>query len=195
MIYRIHEDDRYLGFSFDADDIIDKLGRKYPIHIKRAPISYSEVWPESLRVEFKPWETYSKDIVPDVSLGNGRLFLNEKAYDALKDVLNDYGEFLAVHHDKGEGYVFNPLVTAESVNGVDDKQTVHDKHGNLESYAFIEESVKDIAIFRTELDVYLSVYCNQVFKDTFEKAGLIGISFNKDVSNALIEMYGVEFPE
>ncbi len=195
MIYRIHEDDRYLGFLFDADDIINKLGKKYPIHLKRAPVSYAEVWPESLRIKFMPCESYSKDIVPDVSIGNGRLFLNDKAYVVLKDVLNDFGEFLAVHHDNGKGYVFNPLVTVESVGGIDTKQTVYDNNGNLEKYSFVENAVNNVALFRTELDVYLSVYCNQIFKDTYEQAGLIGIYFNNDVSNSLAEMYGVEFPE
>ena len=47
-----------------------------------------------------------KGDMPDLMIRNGRLFLNEKAHECLREVLGAYGEFLPVTLGREVGYLF-----------------------------------------------------------------------------------------
>jgi len=185
MIYRIHHDDQYLAFEIPTREVLDKLGRSYPFHINRSPISYAVVWNTPLHIRFRPPEDFTQNIVPDLAEVDGKLFLSETAYSRLKNELASTGEALPVTYDGGTGYIFNILAIADDSNGVDELQTGYDKHGNLSNFGFHEDVMGKVAVFRTKLDHYLGIFCNAAFKTMVEESGLTGILFRNEVANPL----------
>ena len=185
MIYRIYHNDQYLTFEIPTREVLDKLGRAYPFHINRTPISYAEVWKIPLHVKFRPPEDFTQNIVPDIAEVDGKLFLNEKAYNILKSALSSSGEALPVTYDGGTGYIFNILVIAEDKNGIDESRVGYDKNDNLSQFGFNEGIMETIPLFRIKLDHYLGIFCNEVIKTLIEESGLIGVIFGSDVANPL----------
>ncbi len=164
---------------------MNKLGEQYGTFAFNAePLSYKNVW-KSLVIEFQPSDKTTTDIIPDISENFGRLFISEKAYQAFNNILAECGEFLPVTYDGGQGYIFNPLVSAEQHNAVDDKLLSYDQYGNLEHLGFIEERLKNVSIFKSKLDTYKGIFCFEDFMKVYEKAKLTGISFHPDLANPI----------
>jgi len=194
MIYRIHHKEAYLMHSVPPVEAMTKLGDKHGTFAFNAePKPYAEVW-QPLHIDFTPCTGSKANTIPDISEHFGRLFLSTKAHTALKDLLADSGEFLSVTYGKDgqQGYIFNPLLTAEQLNAVDPKLTTHDPHGNLEHFGFIEDKLKDIPIFKTELDTYKGIFCSEAMKELCEAEQLTGINFHPDISNPIGESFGTE---
>lgn len=192
-LYRIYGDDRqYLNFVIPVSEVIQKLGKSHPIHIDRTPIPYKDIWKEPLEIDFMYGNETAGKLIPDIIDNNGRLFLSEKAYTELNELLNKVGEFLPVYYTDGKGYIFNPLKTAESESAIDKKSITHDEHGFLSNFSFIEEKLNNISVFKTELDTYLGLFCTAEFKSKVENADLKGIAFGQDISNPVGESYGVK---
>lgn len=192
-IYRIHHNNAYLIHSVPPVEAMTKLGEQHGTFAFNAePKPYAQVW-KTLHIDFNPCTGSKAKEIPDISENFGRLFLSSKAYDVLKELLAVSGEFLSVTYGKGEqGYIFNPLLTAEQINAVDEKLTTHDQHGNLEYFGFVEEKLKDTAIFKTQLDTFKGIFCSEQIKQVCEAAHLTGVSFNPDISNPIGEAYCTE---
>ena len=182
MISRIHHDDKFLTFEIPTREVLDKLGREYPFHINRSPISYESVW-KPLHILFRASEKYTQEIIPDLAEVDGKLFLNEKAFDALKSILAEHGEFLPVTYDAGSGYIFNILDIVEDRNALNEKLTGYDQHGNLSHFEFEEGRLKNVSIFRAKIDNYNGIFCTDIFKTAIEDAKLCGIHTHPDLSN------------
>ncbi|OZG75396.1 hypothetical protein BTA51_03190 [Hahella sp. CCB-MM4] len=189
-IHRIHHDNNYLVFEIPTTEVINKLGREHPFHIKRAPLPYASVWLEPLTINFRAAGKSSKETIPDIAARNGRLFLNTKAHKALRNILANHGELLPIRFDHQEGYIFNPLRTSEEVSGLNRTMVTYDTNGNLTHLSFIESRVKSFPIFRTELDTYQGIFCTDEFKAAVEKERLQGISFYSDLVNPLGMPFG-----
>lgn len=192
MIYRIHHNEAYLMHSVPPVEAMTKLGEQHGTFAFNAePKPYLAVW-QTLHIDFSPCTGSKAKAMPDISENFGRLFLSEKAYSALKELLSASGEFLPVTYEGGEGYLFNPLLTAEQCDAVDPKLTTHDQHGNLEHFGFMQEKLKDAPIFKTELDTFKGIFCAEEVKRVCEDAELTGVTFHPDVSNPIGEGYGSE---
>lgn len=190
MIYRIHHDDNYLMYVVPPVESMRKLGEQHGVFaFNSEPKPYASVW-TPLQIEFHACEGKKAKAMPDVSEHFGRLFLSEKACQALNVLLETCGELLPVTHKNGTGYIFNPLITAEQLGAIDDKLTSHDQHGNLAHFGFVEAKLKDTAIFKTRLDTWTGIFCSDMLKQAYENAGLTGITFHPDVSNPVGEPYG-----
>lgn len=193
MIYRIHHNEAYLMHSVPPLEAMTKLGEQHGVFAFNAePKSYTDVW-KALHIDFSPCTGSKTKAVPDISENFGRLFLSIKAHTVLKDILAECGEFLPVTYSEGErGFIFNPLLTVEQLDALDTELTTHDQNGNLEYLSFHEEKLKDIAIFKTQLDTYKGIFCSGEVKKACEAAHLNGITFNPDISNAIGELYTTE---
>lgn len=189
-IYRIIHEESYLTFEIPTGEVLKKLGREYPFHIKRFPVPYSAIW-KPLSIRFKATDS-GVETIPDIAARNGRLFFNEKAYNTLSGLLAQAGEFLPVNFDESHGYLFNPLRTAEEVDGVDRRLTAYDANQNLVNIAFDESKVGGFPIFRTELDTFQGIFCNEAFAEAYRESELTGIFLHSDLSNPLGESYGVK---
>lgn len=191
MIYRLHHDESYLMHVVPPVESINKLGEKYGTFAFNAePKSYKDIW-QPLHIKFLACEGSQATVIPDISENFGRLFLSEKAHRELKTLLKSCGECLPVTFDGGQGYLFNPLLTAEQLNAVDKKLTVYDAYNNLESFSFVENNLGETNIFKTELDTYKGIFCSKTMKDACVASGLTGVVFYEDVSNPIGGCYGL----
>lgn len=190
MIYRIHHDVRFLAFEIPIREVLDKLGRAHPFHIDRTPIPYRDVWKEPLEIVFRPPENTTQNLVPDLAEVDGKLFFSEKAYQQLKELVEVEGEYLPVTYEGGNGYIFNVLTIAEDLNGLDDKLTGHDRHGNLENFAFREDVMGETPLFRAKIDEYQGIFCSDEFKKKINEAPLSGVTFSANLGNPIGESYG-----
>lgn len=191
MIYRIHHDENYMMHVIPPVEAMEKLGEKYgTFAFNSEPKAYVHVW-KRLGVEFRACDGKKTKTLPDISENFGRLLLSQKAYSSLEPLLAPCGEFLPINYgEKQSGYIFNPLLTAEQFDAVDEKLTTHDQHGNLESFSFKEAQLADAAIFKTQLDAFKGIFCNEAIKQTCSAAGLTGVHFHSDVANPIGEAYG-----
>ncbi|MCW8125697.1 hypothetical protein [Microbulbifer halophilus] len=183
-LHRIHREDHYLIFTIPTSEVLNKLGRKYPFHIKRGPDSYTQVWKEPLEIVFKAGDDSRGESVPDLQVMNGRIFFSQKAFDLIGSSLSQDGEFLPITYDGKTGYIFNPHVIAEDHDALDDKVTIKNDYGDLQNLGFIEEKLPaGTQVFRTKADSYHGVFCTELFKQDVERSGLVGIFFQPDLAN------------
>lgn len=187
MIYNLLFARGYLMMLWDTDQIdalagSDDIDRR--IDFNGAPIRQKEFFREPLKVSFAPEFPGDKGlIVPDLCVSAGRLYLNEKAYGVLHDLIQEDGEFLDLIDDRGEpGYLFNPLRVAEKVDALDTKLSRKNEWGDVENIAFHEEKTKDWQVFRCEFNGYMRLYCQEPVKEAIEKAGLIGLYITTDLA-------------
>lgn len=190
MIYSILQNNQYLMHIVPPVESMRKLGEKYgTFAFNPEPISYQKVW-TPLEIEFQACEKHTQNITPEISENYGRLYMSENAHAALGKLLNECGEFLRVTHNGQQGYLFNPLHTAEQHDAVNTNLLGYDEHGNLVHYGFYEDKLKDIHIFKSELDNCTRLYCSEAFKAAVENLPLNGIYFCSDLGNPSGEAYG-----
>lgn len=190
MIYRIHHNERYLMHVVPPVESMTKLGEQFGTFAFNAqPIPYADIW-QPLHIEFAPCEGSKASEIPDISENFGRLYVSHKAHEYLKELLTPHGEFLPVTFKGGEGHLFNPLTTAESLHAINESLTSHDAYGNLNHYGFMEAALGHTPLFKTELDTYKGIFCSDAVKIIYEANQLTGISFHPDLANPIGENYG-----
>ena len=189
MIYRILHDDHYLTFEIPTREVLNKLGRANPFHIDRTPKPYASLWHEPLNILFRPPEKDSQNIVPNLAEVDGKLFLDETAYGVLKDILKGDVECLPVRYEGGTGYILNILAIAEDMDGLDEKLTGYDQHGNLGNFGFVSEIMGIVPLFRAAIDGYQGIFCSEKVANLVVENGLKGVIFRKDLANPIGESF------
>ena len=121
--------------------------------------------------------------MPDITSRNGRLFLNQSAFNVLRDIIETHGEFLPITHQEGDGYLFNILEDAKTNNALDTKLSTRNEYGDVQSIVFHENKLGGASVVRTEFDSFQGVYCSEEFKSAVENADLKGITFSTDLGN------------
>ncbi|GLS27810.1 hypothetical protein [Marinibactrum halimedae] len=192
----VFDNRRYLSAIWDSEQIIALSNNEldHRIDMNGAPIRHADTFKEPLRVSFeKRFEGDEKLIKSDITVQEGRFYLNEKAYDVLYNLLKDDGEFLPLIDDSGNsGYVFTPLKVAEDNNALDTNLSKKNEWGDVENLAFHVDKVKDWAVFRAEFNAYMTPQCNQVVKDAIENAQLTGVFFTTDLGNGYSNQFDEE---
>ena len=183
MMYAIEQDKHYLMHDVPAIESIDKLGDDYgTFAFNPQPIAYQSVW-TPLHIQFlKLPEGKKTPLFPDISFRYGRLFVTPAACLLLKRMLEPLGELLPVTYEGGEGFLFNPLIAAESLQAVETDKLGYDEYGNLAHFSFDSAKLAGNSLFKTKLDGFTGLYCNESFKNTVESLGLKGIQFNPDLA-------------
>lgn len=187
MLYTIISDENHKPLVWDSEQIQSLVGdirsaMQKRIDMWHLPCSYKNVFSEPLRVSFPAIAKEYKGLpIPDICALKGRLFLNQKAYDALEKLLKHDGEFLPVVYEDGQGYVYTPLRVAEHVDGLNTELSKKSEWGDVENLAFHESAVKDWNVFRAEFNNYLTLQCQDVVKEAIETAGLKGLYITPDL--------------
>lgn len=185
--------DDYLGLCFDDEQIIrvigditdDTLDKR--IDVNGLPRSYKGVIDELLNFSFPVMEKADKNKnMPDLEVHLGRLFLSEKAYQVLKSVIENDGEFLPVTYENGQGYFYIPLQVA----AVDPNLTRKNEWDEIVNLGFNEDQVKDYALFRTEYNGYMRLYAQESVKNIIESEKLTGLYITNDLANIFPEDRG-----
>lgn len=187
MIYRIHSHiEHYLVLHIEGREARKVLGKDTDFDIDERPIAYLNDW-NAMKVSF--YDAFGDDknkAIPDISLRLGKLFLSERAYQVLKVLLENDGEFLPVITELGEAYIYNCLTVADRFNAVDEKLCIHDPLNDRFSVGFIESRLVDCHVFRAQIDLS-GYFCKQEMKDLVEQHKLTGISICEDIGNPFPE--------
>ena len=179
-MYRILTNDiDYLSLIYDDEEVIEKLGEENLIQIECDPREYAPIW-QKLSVRFESALGGKSDKpIPDLQVHSGHLFLSAKALEALKVILEPYGELLPVVYSSDneapkEGAIFNPLKTVSA----NERTSTKDSFGEVASLFFDTEEV----IFKTDFDDYFGVFCNEEFRQRVIDVALSGGCFRNDLA-------------
>lgn len=189
-IERIHQDERYLTYMLDSSSTAEYMEIHHSTHDLATPALYGTAW-KSLKIKFLDMGENGTTEVPDLSFDGSRLFLNKNAYKVLKTILNDHGEFLPVCYEDCNGYFFNALKVAESMDALIENLVGFDRHGNLEHFSFDEKKINKTPLFKAEIDNYHGLFCTTEFIDIVTDAKLTGLNFYPDVSNVIGGAYPI----
>ncbi len=191
MIYRIgcnqtgpHVDlDPEINFDIDLHKRSPEIGN-LPFFLVSDIHSYADIW-NTPHIQFIGEESIETDEYPDLTVHGGKLFLSEKAYSTLKEILEGHGEFLPVTFNAGKGYIFNPLEDIAPIEG----SIKPGEYGSLvpSAYQFNEENLPPI--FRTGIDGDRIFITKDLYR-MIRLNGLNGLLFYKDYSNTYAEPEG-----
>lgn len=181
MIYRIHPiTKKYLCLHIDGKEARKALGEDTDFNLDPSPVAYSNGW-KNMKVEFFD-DDEGADTIPDIAMRVGKLFLSQKAYLPLKEMLAPHGEFLPVTHREGEGVIFNCLDLAEKYQALNEKLSMHDPLNDRYSIVFDEDKLRGVNIFKCDVDLS-GIFCSDLIKTTVERERLTGIFFSNDVGS------------
>lgn len=193
MLYTLIADSKnYLGASIDSSYVEKIVGslrgdrRDDRIDVNHLPRSWAGVFPDPLPIKFTPFDNCSGKNIPDIDEFQGRLFLSEKAFNALHELIKNDGEFVPAIYEFGTAYVFTPLRVAEA----DMRITLKNEWDEIVNLGFDEEQVKNWSLFRTEYNAYMRLYCSDSVKNAIEEASLSGLFITTDLANIFPEDRG-----
>ncbi|WP_086934024.1 hypothetical protein [Agarilytica rhodophyticola] len=195
-LYTIVFDRRhYVSMIWDSAQIIKLSNNEldHRIDMNGAPIRHASIFKEPLRVTFTSNSKEDKGLLrPEITVQQGRFYFSQRAYNVLKPLIENDGEFLPLIDEHGDmAYVFTPLRVAEDVAGLNTKLSRKNQWGDLESLAFHENKVKGWTVFRADFNAHMTPQCNQAVKDAIEEADLKGVFFTTDLGNG----YSNQFDE
>jgi hypothetical protein len=186
--YRIQpEQEQYMEFKLDGFDFLNKLGDKYELSDLGKPIEHD--W-QPIQGKFYPRVEATQ--IPDITTWQTHfLVLNQKACDALKEMLEPLGELLPLETESDAFYLFNPLVyLPDDVIDLDNSE--YEYHASEEDPVgfkvlnFNADNIpEDKLVFCMQNDFAYNIYCDDRFKDIVSEKGLGGLYFN----TTLIEPY------
>ena len=140
----------------------------------------SDIWPKVLECSFFG---DSKDHHFDINSFDGLLVLKMNAYELLKPLLDEYGEFLKLDVEGIPMVMFNPFTFGQENLPLCEKQYIDGLESGYKSIVFDADDVKDKLIFKSKLTSGLTLYCNEAFKAVVESNNLSGIVFDEDINN------------
>lgn len=195
MLYTVLSDSgQYLGAVIDSDYVASIVGSLRGsriddrIDVNHQPRTWGGVFPDPIPVTFPVLSSDDKSkTIPDIAEFQGRLFLNEKAYQGLKPVIENDGEFIPATVDGENGYIFTPLRKAEDVDGLDSSLSKKNEWEDVEHLAFLEDQVRGFNLFRAEYTACMRLYCQESFKGAVQNANLTGLYFSPDLANIFPE--------
>lgn len=191
MLYTlIHDSHHYLESHFDDDQmwrILEEYGDEHinnRIDVNNKPRNFSNIVKEPLILSFPLMDKEDKyKPIPDIDLHSGRLLLNQKAYDTLRPLIESDGDFMPAIYQGENYYFFIPMRVAQ----INSNLTHKNEWDEIISIGFDEEETKDWALFRTEYNGYMSLYCQQSIVDVIEQEKLTGLYITNDLANIFPE--------
>lgn len=163
------------SLSLDVEDFLDLLdphiGESQAMLLGQQNIAIESFW-EPLELNLYPNEgaVHPADIS---TWRSGLMLMNQKAYDALSDLLNPYGEFLPCSLHDSPAYFFNCL----NLKSPEDAHIKYRMHNDI--YAEVESIEFDTSdtIFKHENKVSFEIYVSEQFVEAASKANLRGLTF------------------
>ena len=178
-LYTLYSDfDHFAVIGYDENQIVRLCGKtpRDRFDFLGVPRPYKDILTEPLTIDFSDNSDGLAGIaIPDIQVFHGRMFLSERACNVLKNLIQNDGELIPVVYEKGDGYIFNPLSVAETVDGLDASRCIKNEWGDIENIGFYEDRVSVYAIFKTKFDTYINFYCREDVKMAIENAKLKGV--------------------
>ncbi|PUA26355.1 MAG: hypothetical protein B0W54_21525 [Cellvibrio sp. 79] len=195
MLYTLISDSKhYRGAVIDSDFVASQVGGLRDgrlndrIDVNHQPRSWQGVFSTPIPVRFPAFNQEDKNkAIPDIAEFQGRLFLNEKAYSALKQFIEKDGDLIPAISESGNGYIFTPLRKAEDVDALDKKLNKKSDWGDVEHLVFIEEKLKSFSLFRADYTNCMNLYCQETIKNAIANNDLSGLYITNDLANIFPE--------
>ena len=146
-------------------------------------------WWQTPNATFYEGDDYEKKSIamPDITVWESFLVLNEKALNILSPSLSNYGEFLPVLSEGIPYYLFHTLsVIDDAVVDTDNSKKIieNDIYMGLSKLNFHNNKINDTSlIFRTHYDDCIDVYCTEQLKQQVSEADLKGLTFETDLAS------------
>ena len=186
MIYKLRYDRfNYLLFEISPNEIEARLGDMFILDKSE---TWSEFW-QPVNVEFEDGSAKENiAAVPDISLLlTNQIICNQKAYDALREALNPYGEWLPITVE-GIPYWLLHVTKKTGVEYVDvknSKRTLYVvDYNEIEKLTFKNELLESLLLFKTAYNDYKNIYCTDKFKNLIMEFGLKGLLFSTELGDA-----------
>lgn len=186
MIYRISTDnEQFMAFHIEPKELRARMGDDIMIHMGAEPARYLKYWAKPDATFYIPDDFPRAIKIPDITLWGEFLIFNQKAYDALHEELEGYGEFLSANCEGNNYYIVNILKMADDAGGVDEEQSIRKEESGIylgvDRIVFKEDIVDRLLAFRTKLDDYQRVFCTDTLRQLVLKQGLSGLLFREDL--------------
>lgn len=182
MVYRLRFDRfNFLVGDISLAEIKAKLGNIFALD---AP-QWADIW-VPLEIQFSDdSDRQNVTTPPDISCWfTNELILNEKAYLAIGEQLEPYGELLPANCE-GIGYWVLHVTRRTGMDAVDLEQSAREVAASgvieLQTLAFNDDAINDELIFKTEYNDFQSIFCTETFKELVEAADLKGLAFSSDL--------------
>ncbi|MBB3062811.1 hypothetical protein [Microbulbifer rhizosphaerae] len=185
--YRIKADkDTYGWFELDMDKVLRALGRKTFSNFTKTDASIIDKW-EDFDARFDPPD--GEVVVsarPDITSWGStcRLVLNEKAFGVLKRLLSPYGEFLITPCEGQRYRIFNCRTTKPADESKSQKEMMNGLQTGLINLDFDPTDIAGAPVFKTDYDLFGSLYCDEQFKSLVEENSLTGITLREDLATS-----------
>lgn len=186
-IYRIEPQlDVYGWFELNMDEVLEALGRKTYSRFKKTNTSIADSWQNFEAKFLAPDGKQDAEIRPDITTWSSscHLVLNEKAYQALNKLLAEYGEFLPTTCEGSRYYIFNCQTTKPADEANSEKRINMGLQEGLNRLTFDDSVIGATPAFKTDYDLFTSLFCSQQFKDLVEENHLQGLSFHTDLAGS-----------
>ncbi|SBS36567.1 hypothetical protein MSP8887_02634 [Marinomonas spartinae] len=183
MMYAVRNiTNSYDVIEYDFLEVAEKLKGKmgsdihpvmYLLHMHEDNHTLSEYWPDPMEFKYTP---KGKKQNNDVSILEGLIVFSDKAHDALKPLLSEYGEFLKIDVEGDKKYLFNPLIFGEEDVTLSKKRYFENVHTGYECITFNKDDVDGKVFYKSKLAV-TRLYCNEAFVEAFKGHQLKGLTF------------------
>lgn len=178
--YRIQpEQEQYMYFELDAYDFLDKLGEEFELSDFGKPMQ--KAW-QPIKGKFYP-KIGGATAAPDITTySTDLLVLNQKAYDALKDTLEPFGELLPILVEDQTYYLLNVL--SRLADEVIDAENSEYEYYDEEEVGFkvlnfdANKIPQDSLLFCIQNKFAYNIYCDDRLKSLIQDKGLAGLHFN-----------------
>ncbi|CAM3841499.1 hypothetical protein [Parendozoicomonas haliclonae] len=181
-LYKVHEDaGGYQSLTLDIDDFLDLLdphiGEAAAMQLGKKNISIRAFWKP---LELGYYRNEGAVSLADISIWrSGGLLLNQKAFNALKEVLTPFGEILPCELHGNPAFFFNCL-NLKPTNAAQIRYRMHqDIYAEVESITFLENERDDV--FKHENKVSFTFYCSQKLVEAYKQADLRGLAFTENL--------------
>lgn len=179
MIYRVdYDSDKYKALYIPALQLIKIMKGKMGAG-SGGPLV--DNWQNVTGTLEQKKEGAVSDDVADISFWHHSPVFSEKAYAQLVGALSCHGEFLPVDVAGTLFYVFNILERCDKLVDLDnsEKNIVDGVQAGINTVVF--QAGDFPAIFKTDFDNAVRVFCTNEFKVQVEATGLTGLTFSEDL--------------
>lgn len=185
----VNDYDSYQILQLDTIKIVEQLDRPDLIRqVKRMTSTGNKpliaIWGD-VKSTFSPMEGTQSVKTPDISVWKGTgLVFSGRAHAYFRLMLEPLGEFLPVEVEGNNFYLFHLMI--EGKVDPDSSSREDDDFGEpmtVTALKFDDNDIENKLLFKSEYEFYQAPFCNQKFRELYQKYDLEGLVFEEDLTS------------